>query len=192
MTLGMWLALLAVGLCGGFAWWIWSLRGRVAGAAWKAAMVFSFGVLMGTWAWWNDSGLSGETLFEAVAEGSVGARAGASAPERHFSFEVQHPGVEHSLTIYPEYPAPTVMIPSANVLVRVLLRDPQGKGLIDHTHEHTPYGRKRYWTDKRHAFVPAERGKYTLMVVPLTVNIPAVHVRVVDPQLKTGKRAAGY
>ena len=193
MSTGVWIAAGTLFGFGGFAFWIATTRQRVKGRAWKAALLLSIGTAMAVFAYWSDASLRRETLFEIVAEGSIGAVPGTPAVERHFSFEVIHPGVEHRLVVYPEYPAPTARRGSFDAEVRVRVLDGSALVLLDGQGVHEPYARQRYWNDQRYTFVPTSKGRHTLVLIPITSDIPAVHARIVDPLgVPDDRRASGY
>ena len=193
MSSGAWFAILILLASCGLALVVATTRHRVRHRQGKALALLGAGALLAWFAWWGDARIRRETLFEVVTQGSLGAAVGAPAPEHRVEFTVLHPGVEHRLIVYPEYPPPTTQRPSfvAEVAVRLLAGD--GTPLVEGTHQHEPRPGKRYWDDASYPFVPTRTGRHTLLLRPLTAGIPALHVRIVDPSgVPDGRRAAGY
>lgn len=193
MSTGLVLALVSVAVSGAFALWIARTRQRVPNRGAVAVSVLAFGVALGGFGWWSDRRLGRETLFEVVAEGTLGLAVGEPAPERRFVFEVEHAQVEHTLHVYPEIPGPALRRASGDVTVRVRVLAPDGATLVDDERVHAPQVRSLQWRSERYPFTPAQNGAHTLVLVVLTTEIPAVHARIVDP-LGTfeGRRAPGY
>jgi hypothetical protein len=156
--------------------------------------VLLFGVLVGAGALWIDGGAARTTLFEVDAEGSLGVRpTDPAAPVRVFDLPVEHAGVEHELLVDPitvdaldeaEHP----------VALHVRLDDPQGRPLVDEQLRFDEACDRsgcgwRGWTAD---FTPSTAEVHRLTMVVLTVDVPAVHVRVQDPEKTDGVRAPGY
>ena len=134
------------------------------------------------------------TLYEVVAEGSVGVKVGATAPVRNLHFNVEHPGTEHDLMVSPT--SKLFQTPRFSVDVSFSLHGPAGEALIpkrtERFHVQGNGAHKRDWEAKHFDFTPVAAGSHTLQVVPITVGIPGIHIRVEDPLKRDGKRAAGY
>jgi ABC-type transport system substrate-binding protein len=193
MNAGAWFAILILLASCGLAWFVATTRQRVRHRQGKALAMLGAGALLAWFAWWGDARIRRETLFEVVTQGSLDAAVGAPAPEHRVEFTVLHPGIEHRLIVYPEYPPPTTQRPSFLAEVAVRLLDSAGTTLVDGSGKHEPRAGKRYWDDAVYPFVPTRTGRHTLLLRPLTVGIPAVHVRIVDPSgVPDGRRAAGY
>ena len=193
MSAGAWFAILILLASCGLALFVATTRHRVRHRQGKALAMLGTGALLAWFAWWGDARIRHETLFEIVTQGSLGATIGAPAPEHRVEFDVLHAGVEHRLIVYPEYPPPTTQRPSFLAEVAVRLLDSDGATLVDGTGKHEPRPGKRYWADEVYPFVPTRTGRHTLLLRPLTVGIPALHVRIVDPSgVPDGKRAEGY
>jgi hypothetical protein len=193
MSTGALLASLILLATLGFAAFAATTRHRVRHRRRKVLAVLGVGALLAFFAWWGDARTRHETLFEVVTQGSLGATIGTPAPEHRVEFDVLHPGVEHRLIVYPEFPPPTTQRPSFPAEIAVRLVDSAGTTLVDGTGKHEPRAGKRYWDDAVYPFVPTRTGPHTLLLRPLTVGIPAVHVRIVDPSgVPDGRRAEGY
>jgi len=193
MSSGLVIALVSVAVSGAFAVWIARIRQPVPARGAMAGLMLASGVALGLFAWWSEMRISGETLFEVVAEGTLGLSVGAPAPERRFVFEVEHALTEHTLHVYPEIPAPALRWSSGDVTVRVRVLAPDGTALVDDERVHAARARGLQWRSERYPFTPSQNGAHTLVLVVLTAEIPAVHARIVDP-LGTfrGRRAPGY
>ena len=158
---------------------------------WIPSGILVFGVAAGLGAYWIDHGVARTTLFEVDAEGSLGVRVtDPAAPVREFDLAVEHPGVRHEVLVDPITPDE-----AANpVQLYVRLDDPDGRPLIDQELlfdvecDRSGCG-WRGWTGY---FTPETARVHRLTVVVLTIDVPAVHVRVEDPEKTDGVRAPGY
>lgn len=152
------------------------------------------GVMMGYGAFAINNRVTVATLYEVMAEGSVGLAPGTPAPVRSFRFDVEHPGVEHDLLVAPV--SETLHTPKSAVDVSISLHGPTGEPIVpERTERFTVIGRSRSkpdWEGKNFHFTPRAAGSHTLRIIPMTVGIPGIHVRVADPSKRDGKRMAGY
>ena len=152
------------------------------------------GVVMGYGAFAISNRVTVATLYEVMAEGSVGLAPGAPAPVRRFLFSVEHPGVEHDLLVAPT--SKTFQTPTSAVDVSFSLHGPAGEALVpERTERFTVLSgsrRKTDWEGKTFHFTPRAAGSHTLRVIPITAGIPGIHVRIADPLKRDGKRMAGY
>lgn len=158
-------------------------------------VVFALGGLAAGWFIYStDSTMRRQTLFEAMAEGSTGVAVGAEAPVRRLTFDVEHPGTEHTLMVAPSMPPPHS--PGGPVDVETRLFDPQGKLLVEDARTYQVRGSGRNsrpdWEAASFPFTPAQAGTHTLELTLLTVDIPRVHLRVEDPLKTDGQRIPGY
>lgn len=165
-----------------------------------AVLFVGGGLLGGVYAFVADWGLRRTTLFERLVEGSEATRAGEDAPVRTMTFDVEHPGVEHTLLVVPR-PAFAEHAGGA-VDLHVRLVPPEGEALLDvsHTFETRIDGagaagrgaHRRIWDSATWRFTPQVAGMHTLELTLLTVGVHEVHVRVEDPEKTDGVRAPGY
>ena len=157
-------------------------------------ILIALGVVLGYAAFAIDNRVARVTLYEVMAEGSIGAELGTSAPVRNLVFNVEHPGVEHDLMISPT--SKLFQSPSFAVDVSFSLHGPAGEELIpERTERFRVEGRgsnKSDWEAKHFDFTPGAAGSHTLRVIPITIGIPGIHIRVADPLKRDGQRMAGY
>lgn len=161
---------------------------------WQSVILVLLGVVLGYAAFTITHRLARTTLYEVMAEGSIGVELGTSAPVRNLVFNVEHPGVEHVLMLCPK--SKLFRSPWSAVEVLFSLHGPAGEALIPKRTErfrvegNGPH--KSDWEAKRFDFTPAAAGSHTLQVIPITIGIPGIHIRVEDPLKRDGQRAAGY
>ena len=169
--------------------------GRLRDVGWGVpGGILVVGVLFGVLAYWLDSGVARTTLFEVVADGSVGVPVGAPAPLREYDVLVEHPGVEHELFVSPTSGSTGVDRRGA-VELHVTLADPAGRVLVDQPLLLEPECSRSEgceWADWTAPFTPATAAAHRLSVTVLTVDVPAIHLRVSDPEKTDGVRAPGY
>lgn len=161
----------------------------------RAAIIFPLlGVVLGYVAFHMNNRMAVTTLYEVMVEGSVGMTPGAPAPVRSHLFNVEHPGVKHELLVAPV--SKMFQAPTSGIEVSFSLAGPTGEALIPERTEafavERRSRRKTEWEGKTFDFTPVAAGSHTLEVVPLTIGIPGIHVRVEDPLKRDGQRAAGY
>lgn len=144
------------------------------------------GLAFAVWGGMVDYGQRAVTLFETEVE--VG---GALAPQE-LPFAVEHPGVEHRLSVWPTGAGP--LGAAAAVALRVELIDGEGALLLarEATLEPRSGDSSTDWDTISVAFTPGRAGGHTLRVTPLTPGVPRVHVRVEDPLKRDGQRMPGY
>jgi hypothetical protein len=158
------------------------------------AAIVVFGLLFGVGAYALDHGIARTTLFEIDAEGSLGVPVGASAPVREFELPIEHPGVEHTLFVSPTL-GDTGGDPDGIVELHVSLAAPDGRVLVDEAVQLAPECRETSgcgWEDWTTGFTPATAQVHVLAVTVVSVDVPAVHVLVTDPEKTDGERAPGY
>lgn len=177
-----------------------SLRHIAPGAllhdyGWRLGAAFAVIALLAVFAFVMDYRMRVTTLFETFVEGSVGVAPGTDVPVREVTFEVEHPGVEHRLFVSPMTGGGV----SANFVatVRVQLLDREGAVLLDVEEAFEPRSADRRslrteWNGVTYTFTPRQAGPYTLLVMPITVDIPEIHVRIEDPAKRDGDRPPGY
>lgn len=152
-----------------------------------------FGLTGGWFIYSTDQQLRGQTLFEVMAEGSVGIVAGSPAPTRHLEFTVEHPGIEHTLMVSPS--SFRAADPTGDAELSFQLNNPDGTRILGETRKYAVRSSGRRgadWEASYHPFVPATAGRYSLDLVILTVDVPQVHVRVADPAKTDGTRVPGF
>lgn len=160
----------------------------------KAWMIFLplVGLVMGYLYITSSNQLAAVTLYEVMAEGSLGLAPDSRAPGQTLSFNVEHPGVEHELLVDPT----SRVIPGFAVDISFSLHGPTGETLIAERTEHFKPerrpNRRVYWEGKTVRFTPTVAGSHTIRVTPITLGIPGIHIRVADPLKRDGKRLAGY
>jgi hypothetical protein len=150
--------------------------------------------LFGVGAYRLDSGIARTTLFEVDAQGSLGVPVGASAPVREYDVLVEHPGVEHELFVSPTLGDSGGEADGA-VELHVQLVDPAGRVLVDQPLLLEPECRRTSgcgWQDWTAPFTPTTAAAHRLAVTVVTVDVPAVHLLVTDPEKTDGERAPGY
>jgi hypothetical protein len=154
----------------------------------------ALGVVAGYGAFALDNRMAVVTLYEVMAEGSVGLAPGTRAPLRTLLFNVEHPGVEHELLVAPV--SETFQNPTSPVDVSFSLHGPAGEALLARRTERfaveSRSRRRPEWEGKTFGFTPLAAGPHTLRVIPLTEGIAGIHVRVADPLKRDGKRMPGY
>lgn len=140
----------------------------------------------------TDSRMRAVTLIELEVPGTEGVRVGDPPPVREVRFTVEHTDVEHTLTYWPT--GAGFGGGSGTVEIAVELRDPGGATLFTRTEQHAPNSSRQStdWDSVSIPFTPAILGEYTLLVTPLTVDIPRIHIRIVDPLKRDGVRMRGY
>ena len=138
----------------------------------------------------TDVKLRGTTLFEVAGPWEENGA-------RIWTFEIEHPGVEHTLMIYPF----TRGFDSAErpVTLRTRLGEKGGAVLIDRTFTHVTTRRSGKnssaltWVDVTYSFTPPRSGTHELIVGSVDGVLPVnLHLRIADPEKRDGKRAPGY
>jgi hypothetical protein len=158
------------------------------------AAIVVFCLLFGVGAYAIDNSTARTTLFEIDAEGSLGVPVGAQAPVRQFDLRVEHPGVEHTLFVSPTL-GDTGGDAEGVVELHVWLAAPDGRVLVDEALQLAPECRETSgcgWEDWTTRFTPATAQVHLLAVTVVSVEVPAVHVLVTDPEKTDGERAPGY
>jgi hypothetical protein len=169
---------------------------RLARFRWLAVSIAVFAIAAAWFVFATDYRSRITTLHEEIIDGMLGLQEGAKASARSVRFEVEHPGVEHTLFVAP-------MICSGidayfEIQIACRLEDAQGEVLIDEVHTFKPGKRLsrlvtiRDWESAEWHFTPATRGEYTVIIRPQTTDIPKLHVRITDPFKRDGKRMPGY
>jgi hypothetical protein len=133
------------------------------------------------------------TLYEDFVKGSIGVKVNTEAPIREITFNVEHPGVEHQLSVKPSLNFG--QSPSGDVTVSIRLLDGKNNVIINVTEIFkviTPARSKVQWDDKSYRFTPSDKGSHTLLISPITIGIPEIFVRIEDPEKTDGKRTPGY
>ena len=152
------------------------------------------GAVLGYGAFKIDNRVAVTTLYEVMAEGSVGMEPGTPAPVRNLLFNVEHPGVKHDLLVAPV--SKQSHSPTSAVEVSFSLHGPTGEALVPERTERFDLERrarrKTDWEGKTVYFTPIAAGSHIIRVSPITIGIPGIHLRVEDPLKRDGKRMAGY
>jgi hypothetical protein len=147
-------------------------------------------IVVGIFVYRTDARLRGTTLFEVAGPW---AESGAHL----WTVEVEHPGVEHTLMVYPF----TEGFESAArpVTLRTHFAAKGRPPIIDETivHETTRRSGRNAsgytWGDRTWTFTPETAGPHELVVVPTDGVVPVnLHLRITDPEKRDGKRAPGY
>lgn len=199
MATSLLLAAIVLGIALLSAWAV-SHFGRKAGQseAKQRALVAMFvlgGACLSVFAFLADFELRRTTLFEEILGGSASVYGGAVLERR---FQVEHERVPHELMVVPK-PAPGEDA-RAPVVIGIALRDPAGRPVIEETRRFetrsegtgSSVSRRRVWEASFWTFSPATTGTWDLRLTLETEGIPAVHVRVEDPEKRDGVRAPGY
>ena len=204
MTTSPLLGFLTFGTLALFGWLAWALSYKhpaltgnpvmVRRARRAGVLLPMLGVVMGYGAFALDDRVAAATLFEVMAEGSVGLAPGTPAPARRFDFNVAHPGVEHDLLVAPV--SKMFETPTSAVDISISLEGAAGERLIPERIERFSIvggsRRKTDWEGKTFRFTPRGAGPHTVRVIPMTVGIPGIHIRVGDPLKQDGQRIPGY
>jgi hypothetical protein len=140
-------------------------------------------------------GMEVTTLHEVMLEGTLDLKEGERVPVRETSFGVEHPGVEHELFFSPSGGMGGREDFQAEVAVQLL--DPAGEVVLEDRHTFVPErGSRRFdplrWPGRKLPFRPEQEGTYRLRVVPLTIGVKGIHVRIADPEKRDGHRMPGY
>jgi hypothetical protein len=191
--LAMTLLAAAMALFGlGLAWLM--LRQDRSRRAWIWAALFAIsGLAAGWFIYSTDQRQRAQTLFEIMAEGSAGVKAGEAAPVRQLEFIVEHPGIGHTLMVSPS--AYGESSPSGDAELAFRLLDPDGKEIIKDQQVYGvryPSKGKADWNASYFPFVPTKTGKHRLEVTILTVDVPHIHIRIEDPDNTDGVRIPGF
>ncbi len=188
-------ALAMAGIVAAAAWFIdwgarrhdhWSPRKRLVVRRLMTALT----VATALYVYFADARLRNETLFEFADrweknEGSL------------WAFPVEHPGVEHRLMVRPFVRG----IESARhpVTLRVRFGKAGESPLIATDTEHPVVAKSgrnaagRTWREASFRFTPESAGVYDLKVESAGGPVPPrLHLRIVDPEKRDGKRAPGY
>lgn len=147
-------------------------------------------LVAGVYVYTVDAKLRGKTLFEYSGRWEEGG-------PMTWTFVVEHPGVEHHLLLHPQVrgweaaPAP---------LVLRLQVGREGKSTLIATESLHPLksqaGRAAggmTWRDLTYPFTPESQGTHRVQVESLGPHTPSrLHLRIVDPLKRDGRRAPGY
>jgi hypothetical protein len=147
-------------------------------------------VLVGIFVYISDSELRGTTLFEVAGPWQ-------ETGGRIWTVEIENPGVEHTLMVYPF----TDGFDSAtrSVILKVQFSEPGGAILLEQTFEHVTsrrtgkHSNHLTWEDAIYRLVPRKAGPHHLLVESFDGLTPVnLHLRIADPKKRDGKRAPGY
>lgn len=151
----------------------------IAGTAFTAVAVYRVDVRM-----------RGITLFEVVGPWE-------ETGGRIWPVNVEHPGVEHTLTVYPF--AEGFESAGHAVTLRTRLAAAGGPVLIEETRVHETTRRSGRsasgltWEPALHTFTPDRAGEHEFSVVSVDGIVPnGLHLRITDPEKRDGVRAPGY
>lgn len=171
--------------------WMKGPSGWRGGATYAIVLVAA---LAAVWVGWVNANapLARTTLFEVDAMGSEGVRVGDPAPVPTFDVVVEHPGIEHSISVVPD--GPPLEVRAVVVELRFTLLGPDGQTLIDEQVRHEPKSCRRSacWRSWEGTFTPVQAGPHRLTLVIVNGDVPFVHIRVEDPAKTDGERAPRY
>lgn len=168
-------------------------RSRTRGAYLRAGLSAGLGLLLAWGIVASDRAMRARTLFEVLADGSLGVPVGAPAPVRAFEVMVEHPGTPHSLMLAPSSTQSRPPAGEAELAFRLL--DPRGAVLLEQRRRfevRTPSRNQRHWEAAHWEFLPQQPGPHRLEVTVLSVDVPHLHVRVEDPLKTDGQRIPGF
>lgn len=156
--------------------------------AWKTPIWLLVGcTAMGGFFYLIDSDVSGETLYEIVAEGP-----GTDVPSTtSYPVVVEHPTAQHDLMVAPES-SEKITTP---IRVHVRMTGPDGRSLIDEQRTldvRCPSDEPCEWYTFSKELVPGRAGPHDLDVTVLSPGVTSVHVRVGDADKTDGVRAPGF
>ncbi len=188
-------ALVMAGIVAATAWFIdWGARRHGHWSARKRRLMrrFMFVLTVATalYAYFTDARLRNQTLFEFAGPWKENEG-------KTWTFPVEHPGIEHSLMIRPFVQG----VESARhpVTLRVRFGKAGEASLIATDTEHPVVAKSgrnaagRTWREASFRFTPEKAGPHELKVESAGGPIPPrLHLRVVDPEKRNGRRAAGY
>lgn len=163
----------------------WSRRKRLAMRGFMIALAAGFGL----YTYVTDSQMRGTTLFEVAGKWEENA-------DRIWQMTVEHPGVEHTLMVYPFVRG--FKDASRPVTLRTRFGEQGQAPLIDDTADYKTVAKSgrsggRTWDSETFRFVPSRAGTYELIVEYIGGEVPpSLHLRVTDPEKRDGKRAPGY
>ncbi len=150
------------------------------------------GVVFASYAFWITGRLERTTLHEVVVDGTQGEALAEGGVVRRIEFSIEHPGVEHDLLLGPMYRPPSLARPDSSVRIEVTVARNGDAPLLDDVYTFKPMAHENKWRPAYLSFTPIATGPHSLTLRLLSPGIPAVHVRIADPQKTDGKRAAGY
>ncbi len=176
-------------------WFIDWGAGRYGGWSMKRRWMARFLTLIatggvGVFVYQSDVRLRGTTLFEVAGPW-------AETGGCHWTVEVEHPGIEHHLMVYPFSRG----FESAGhpVTLRTRFAEKDGVVLLEETvlhetkHRTGKHAAGFTWADATWSFTPKKAGPHDLLVESVDGAVPfRLHLRISDPQKRNGKRAPGY
>ena len=130
----------------------------------------------------------GTTLVETEVAGSSALGRGDTMSVGRIEFVVEHPGVKHTLQVWPKE-ADDAVVAQRNfgvVSFALSVTDASGKQI----HSENVVAQNGQMAES--SFTPAQDGPHTLAVATTTRSIPKIHVLLSDPKKKNGKRMKGY
>jgi hypothetical protein len=140
------------------------------------------------------------TLFEELVENSGTASASRPVSWRQ-SFEIDHPGFEHTLLVHPklgfglEATGPVYLAVKLSSKKEVYVDEtarfrPSEPDLLESLDPRGPD--RREWEAHQWTFTPQSQDPRTVALSILSADIAKVLVRVEDPEKRDGRRAPGY
>jgi|GEM_PF-2997347 hypothetical protein len=158
---------------------------------WKIVFLSGCGIALSAFAFWTDRGLRQSTLHEVILDGASNDAFSDGDTVRVIEFAVEHPGVEHKLSIGPMHRTPTMRRSSGELQMDAELSHGDSI-LLSERLTFSPQFRDTRWRAEYRPFTPTAPGRHTLTLQLLTPDIPAIHVRIADPLKTDGKRISGY
>lgn len=148
-----------------------------------------FSVISGVWVYFTDASMRGTTLFEVSGTwDEIG--------DREWTVIVEHPGVEHTLMVFPNVPPGESSTRPVNLRLRF---GEEGKSPLvadEFVHQVTSKSGKHAaattWDAAFYRFTPKRSGPTQLIVTAPDGFPPRIHLRITDPAKRDGKRAPGY
>jgi hypothetical protein len=129
----------------------------------------------------------GTTLMETEVAGSSELLPGEKTHAGKIEFVVEHPGVKHTLQVWPKEADDAAVAQRNFGIVSFLLKVTDASGKQIHFENVTAQNGKV----AEIFFTPVQSGPHTLEVATTTRSIPKIHVLLSDPIKKNGKRMKG-
>lgn len=133
------------------------------------------------------------TIIKTKVLGSEDVAVGTEAPVRTLKFQIEHPNVEHNLTVKPINP---MLENSFEADIYLEIRSPDEDIVMaaqKHFETYTEANRTgssvERWRHIDTTFVPKYAGEYTINVVPITIGIPSIEIWIMDPLKKDGSHS---
>jgi hypothetical protein len=128
----------------------------------------------------NEISMQLPTLFEKDLKGSTELKNGNKIAWNKEIVIVEHPGVEHTISIWPRGEGIDSDFKDVEIFIKVL--DKNKKVVLDG--HNTSKGAKIL----QFKFLPEEQGEYLFLVTAGTPDVPGLHIWITDPKKNNGRR----